>query len=110
MEHLADKLDARGLIGVGFLEMHNKAEGPVFEGCVCWADDDSVPRPWSAGEKGEYGFCSLDRQRYRAEIIHIWTMYGGIACGAFSGVVPGHDIVCNWRGRNTSGRVCLHAL
>lgn len=43
MEHLANKLDARRLVWVCLLEMHYKTEGPVFERCVCWADDNCVP-------------------------------------------------------------------
>jgi hypothetical protein len=33
-----------------------------------------------------------------------------VACGGQGRVVPGHDIVGDGRGRNTSRRVCLHAL
>jgi hypothetical protein len=43
MEHLTNKLDARGLVWVCLFEVHNEAEGPVFEGRVCGADDDCVP-------------------------------------------------------------------
>jgi len=43
VEHVADKLDRGWFIGVLFLEMHHEPEGAVFEGCICWADDDCVP-------------------------------------------------------------------
>lgn len=43
---------------------------------------------------------------------HRGTGRGGndVACGESGQSVPGHDIVGNRRCRNTSGRVCLHAL
>lgn len=43
VEHLRDELHAGGLVGVLFLEVHDEAEGAVFEGGVCGADDDGVP-------------------------------------------------------------------
>ena len=43
VEHLADELDARGLVRVCLLEVHHQPEGSIFEGCVCRADDDCVP-------------------------------------------------------------------
>lgn len=43
VEHGADKLDAWRLVGVRLLEVHDEAEGSVFKGCVCGADDDCVP-------------------------------------------------------------------
>lgn len=43
MEHFADELDARRLVGVCLLEVHNKAEGAVLEGRVRRPDDDGVP-------------------------------------------------------------------
>ena len=43
VEHGADELDARRLVGVCFLEVHDEAEGPIFEWRVCGADDDCVP-------------------------------------------------------------------
>jgi len=43
MEHLADELDARGFVGVLFFEVHDEAEGAVFEGRVRGADDYCVP-------------------------------------------------------------------
>ena len=43
VEHLRDEFHAGGFIGVLFLEVHDEAEGAVFEGGVCWADYDGVP-------------------------------------------------------------------
>jgi hypothetical protein len=43
VKHGADELHARRLVWVCFLKVHDKAEGPVFEGCVCGADDYCVP-------------------------------------------------------------------
>lgn len=43
VEHLGDEFDAGGFVGVLFFEVHDEAEGAVFEGGVCWADDDGVP-------------------------------------------------------------------
>lgn len=43
MEHLADKLDGRGLVGVCLFKVHHKAKCSVFKGCVCRTNDDSVP-------------------------------------------------------------------
>jgi hypothetical protein len=43
MEHLADEFDCGWFIRVLFLEMHNKPEGSIFEGRICWSDDDGVP-------------------------------------------------------------------
>jgi hypothetical protein len=43
MEHLADKLHARWLVRVGFFEMHDEAEGAIFERCISRAYNDCVP-------------------------------------------------------------------
>ena len=43
MEHLADELHSRRLVGVLFLEVHDEAESAVFEGCVRGADYYCVP-------------------------------------------------------------------
>ena len=43
MKHLANELDARRLVGVLLFEVHDEAEGAVFEGRVRGADDDGVP-------------------------------------------------------------------
>jgi hypothetical protein len=43
MKHLADELDRRRLVRILFLEMHHQSKGAVFERCVGWADDDSIP-------------------------------------------------------------------
>ena len=43
MEHLTDELDRRRFIRVLLLKMHNEPKGTVFEGSVCWSDDDGVP-------------------------------------------------------------------
>jgi hypothetical protein len=106
MEHCADELHTRWLIRVCFLKVHNEAERPVFEGRVCWADDDCVPTDSvSAGLDILYAFyirvtssCGGRRRQ--------WVSRAGVS----GQVVPGHDIVGNRRCRNTSGRVCLHAL
>lgn len=43
VEHLADKLHARWLVRVGFFEMHDEAEGAIFERCVSRAYNYCVP-------------------------------------------------------------------
>ena len=43
MEHLADELDRRRLVGVLLLEVHHEPKGSVFEGGIRGADDNSVP-------------------------------------------------------------------
>lgn len=43
MKHLANELDARGLIGVLLFEVHHKSEGSVFERSICGSDNDGVP-------------------------------------------------------------------
>lgn len=43
MEHLADELDARWLIGVLLLELHHESESAVLKWRICRPDDDSVP-------------------------------------------------------------------
>lgn len=43
VEHLADEFDPRRFIGVSFLEMHYQSKGSIFKGCVCGADDHSIP-------------------------------------------------------------------
>ncbi len=43
MEHLADELDARRLVGVLFLELHHQPKCAIFEGGIGGPDDDSVP-------------------------------------------------------------------
>jgi hypothetical protein len=43
MEHLADELHRGGLVGVLLFEMHDEAEGAVFEGSIGGANYDGVP-------------------------------------------------------------------
>jgi hypothetical protein len=43
VEHLRDEFHPRRFVGVLFFEVHDEAEGTVFERCVCWADYYSVP-------------------------------------------------------------------
>ena len=43
VEHLANKFDARRLVGVLFFKVHHEAERPVFERRLRWPDDDRVP-------------------------------------------------------------------
>lgn len=43
VKHLADELDTRRLVGIRFFEMHDKAEGSIFERRVSGADDDCIP-------------------------------------------------------------------
>ena len=43
VEHLADELHPRRLVGVLLFEVHHEAEGAVLEGRVGWADDHCVP-------------------------------------------------------------------
>lgn len=48
VEHLADKLDARWLIGVLFFKVHHQAEGTILEGSIGGADNDGIPGGSSA--------------------------------------------------------------
>lgn len=43
MEHLTYEFDSWWLVGVLFLKMHDKSESAIFEGRICWADNDSIP-------------------------------------------------------------------
>jgi hypothetical protein len=43
MEHLGYELHAGWFVGVGFFELHDEAEGAVFEGSVAGTDYYSVP-------------------------------------------------------------------
>jgi hypothetical protein len=43
VEHLADELDARRLVWIGFFKVHDEAERSVFKGRVCGTDDDGIP-------------------------------------------------------------------
>jgi hypothetical protein len=43
VKHAAHELDARRLVRVRLLELHDEAEGAVLEGRVGGADDDGVP-------------------------------------------------------------------
>lgn len=43
VEHLADELDRRRLIGILLLKMHHQAEGAIFEGRIGGSDDHGVP-------------------------------------------------------------------
>jgi len=43
VKHLADELHTGRLVGVLFFEVHDKAEGAILKGSVCWADDDGIP-------------------------------------------------------------------
>ena len=45
MKHLANKFDARWLVGVLLLEMHYQAESAIFEGSIGGTNDDGIPRP-----------------------------------------------------------------
>lgn len=44
MEHLADELDTRGLVGVLLFEVHHEAESAILKGGVRWADNHSIPK------------------------------------------------------------------
>jgi hypothetical protein len=48
MEHLANELDARGLVGILLLEVHHQAECTILEGSVGGADNDGIPVTSSA--------------------------------------------------------------
>lgn len=48
MEHLADELDSRGLVGILFLKVHYQAECTILEGSVGGADNDGIPVTLSA--------------------------------------------------------------
>ena len=43
MEHLADELDARRLIGVLLFKLHHQTKGAVLERSVGRSDNDGVP-------------------------------------------------------------------
>jgi hypothetical protein len=43
VKHLANELDAWRLVGVLLFEVHNEAEGAIFERSVCGANDDGIP-------------------------------------------------------------------
>jgi hypothetical protein len=48
MEHLANELDARRLVGVCFFKVHYEAKRSIFERRVCGADNDCIPASTSA--------------------------------------------------------------
>jgi hypothetical protein len=43
VEHLADKLDTRGLVGVLFLEVHHQAECTILKGSIGGTNNDGIP-------------------------------------------------------------------
>ena len=43
MEHGAEKLDRRGLIGILLIERHDKPECPVFKRCIGGTNDHRIP-------------------------------------------------------------------
>jgi len=43
VEHGADELHSRRLVGILFFEVHDESEGTIFEGSVSGADDDRIP-------------------------------------------------------------------
>lgn len=43
VEHVADEFDSGRFVRVLLFEVHNESECAVFEGSICWADDDCVP-------------------------------------------------------------------
>lgn len=43
MEHRADELDRRRLVGILFFEVHDKSECAILERSVCWTDNNGVP-------------------------------------------------------------------
>ena len=98
MEHLGDEFDAWGFVGVLFFEMHYEAEGAVFEGGICGANDDGVP---------EY-MISFDLWRLEGNGEGVEDQDGGR--GDEVVIVPGHDIVGYWGGGNAGWRVGLHSL
>lgn len=63
MEHLANKLDARWLIGVLFFKVHHQAEGTILEGSIGGADNDGIPGGSSANVYDE-----TDRQGDLSEL------------------------------------------
>lgn len=62
MEHLADELDRRRLVGILLLEVHHEPEGAILEGGVGRTDDDSIPGGWLAKSVAARG-----RRRGRGE-------------------------------------------
>lgn len=43
VEHLADELHTRWLVGILFLEMHDQFESTIFEGSISGTNDDRIP-------------------------------------------------------------------
>ena len=43
VEHLADELDRRRLVGILLLKVHYEAEGAIFERCIGGTDDNGIP-------------------------------------------------------------------
>lgn len=84
MEHLANKLDARRLIGIGFFEVHDEAERAIFERCICRSDDDGIPSHGSV----------LSHIPLGATPFHSFaTLVMVSRAGGGGGIIPGHDIV-----------------
>lgn len=44
VEHLADELDLRRLVGVLLFKLHDESECAIFKRCICRAYDYGVPR------------------------------------------------------------------
>jgi hypothetical protein len=83
MEHLADELDSGWLVRIRFLEVHYKPKCAIFKRCICRSDYNSIP-----------SFC-------------ISKIYAVVVCGV---AIPGHNIVSDWRGGDSSRRIVLHSL
>lgn len=43
VEHLADELDARWLVGISLLKVHHQPERPILKRRVCGSDNDGIP-------------------------------------------------------------------
>lgn len=83
MEHLTDELDPGWLVRIRFLEVHYKPKCAIFKRCIRRSDYNSIPN-----------FC-------------ISKVYALVVCGV---AVPGHDIVSDRGGGDSSRRIVLHSL
>ena len=69
VEHGGDEFDAGGLVGVLLFEVHDEAEGAVFEGGVGGADYDCVP-----GEGSVSGVCEVCPSEWRGLWYQVMTL------------------------------------
>jgi len=102
MEHCADEFDAGRFVGVLLFEVHDQAEGAVFEGSVGRTDYYGVP----VGEERRVSLVVRGREGGKRYGARSWVGYGRMSkCS-----IPCHDVISDWRGRHAGWRICLHAL